>query len=105
MRSDRINLNQKSITPISTERLHAHEISLNPRKAEKLHCFGNVSRNAAITTITFIVTPSNRILPKAAARRLALPTQRKRSRIIQGHTIDSSVAAAECALAARAAHR
>jgi hypothetical protein len=69
------------------------------------HSFGNVSRNAAITNITTVVARCNRMLPKAAARCLALPSQRKPSRIIQGHTIDSSVAAAECALAVRAAQR
>jgi hypothetical protein len=59
---------------------------LNPCKAEKLHSFGNVSRNAAKTNITFIVALSKHMLPKAAARRLALPSQRKPSRFIQGHT-------------------
>ena len=78
---------------------------LNPRKAEKLHSFGNVSRKAAKTNITVIVARSDHQLPKAAARRLAVPSQRKPSRIVQGHTIDSSVAAAECALAVRAAQR
>ncbi len=78
---------------------------LNPCKAENLHSFGNVLRNAAITNITTVVAHSNHILPKAAARRRALPSQRKPSRIIQGHAIDSSVAAAEYALAERAAQR
>ncbi len=68
-------------------------------KAVESHCLGIVLRNAN----TSCVAPSNHILPKAAARRLALPSERKPSRYICANTIAQNVAAAECALAVRAA--
>jgi hypothetical protein len=71
-------------------------------KAVESHSLGMVLRNAAITKL---VAQSNYILPEAAARRLALPSQRKPSRCIFRNTTAPNVAAAECALAVRAAQR
>ena len=71
-------------------------------KAVESRSLGIVLRN---TTTTVIVARSNHILPKAAARRRALPSQRKPSRCISRNTIAPSVAAGECALAVRAAQR
>jgi hypothetical protein len=62
-------------------------------------CHGIVLRNNK----TIPVAQSNRILPKAAARRSALPCQRKPSRFIYRNTIAPNVAAAENAFAVRAA--
>ena len=70
-------------------------------KAVESHSLGKVPRN----TLAETVAPSNHILPKAAARRLALPSQRKPSRYILRSTVSPHVAAAECALAVRAAQR
>jgi hypothetical protein len=52
-----------------------------------------------------VVAQCKNILPKAAARRRALPSQRKPSRYISRNTMAHIVAAAECALAVRAAQR
>jgi hypothetical protein len=71
-------------------------------KAEESHSLGIVLRN---TATTIIVALSNNILPKAAARRLALPSKRKPSRFVFGNTIACNVAEAECTLAVRAAQR
>ena len=71
-------------------------------KAVESHSLGMVLLNAAITTT---VARSNHILPKAAARRLALPSERKPSRFVLINTIAHNVAAAEYALAVRAAQR
>jgi hypothetical protein len=68
-------------------------------KAVVLHCLGIVLRNAASTTI---VARYNHILPKAAARRRALPSQRKPSRFVFSNTGACNVAEA---LAVRAAQR
>jgi hypothetical protein len=70
--------------------------------AEESHSLGNILRNAAQTKEVAI---SIHILPKVAARRLALPSQRKPSRYIYSNTKAPSVAAAECTLAVRAAQR
>ena len=72
-------------------------------KAPESRSLGIVPRNAAKTTV---VAHSNHKLPKAAARRLALPSERKPSRFVFGNTIAHNVAAAKCTLAVRAAqHR
>jgi hypothetical protein len=77
-------------------------------KSEESHSLGSVPRNAAYT---IEAAHANNKLPKAAARRLALTSQRKPSRIICGNTMSPNgrcaedVAAAECALAVRAAQR
>ncbi len=52
-----------------------------------------------------MVAPSNHNLPKAAARRLALPSKRKPSRFVYSNTIAQNVAAAKYTLAVRAAQR
>ena len=69
-------------------------------KAVESHCLGIVLRNAAITMPE---AHSNHKLPKAATRRLALPPERKPSRYILWNTMAPNIAAAECALAVRAA--
>ncbi len=69
-------------------------------KAVESHSLGIVLRNA---TTTMPVAHSNHKLPKAAARRSALPCKRKPSRVIISNTFAPKVAAAECALAVRAA--
>jgi hypothetical protein len=71
-------------------------------KAVQSHSLGVVLRNAAQT---IIVAQSNHKLPKAAARRLALPSKRKPSRFVFGNTIAPSEATAKFALAVRAAQR
>ena len=71
-------------------------------KAEQSRSLGIVLRNAAITKA---VAKSNHNLPKAAARRSALPSQRKPSLFIFSNTMAHNVAAAECTLAVRAAQR
>jgi hypothetical protein len=67
-------------------------------KAVESHRLGMVLRNAATT---IIVARSNHKLPKAAARRLALPSERKPSRLVFGNTIAINVAATEYTLAVR----
>jgi hypothetical protein len=52
-------------------------------KAVESHSLGIVLRN----TPSRIVAQSNHILPEAAARRLALPSQRKPSRFVCSNTI------------------
>ncbi len=71
-------------------------------KAVQSHSLGVVLRNAAQT---IIVATSNHNLPKAAARRLALPSKRKPSRFVLGNTKAKQVAEAEYTLAVRAAQR
>jgi hypothetical protein len=71
-------------------------------KAVESRSFGINLHNAAPTNIVAI---SNYKLPEAAARRLALPSQRKPSRCILGNTMAIQVEAAEYALAVRAAQR
>jgi hypothetical protein len=74
-------------------------------KAVESHSLGieiMVLLNAATT---IIVARSNHKLPIAAARRLALPSERKPSRFVFGNTMAKKVAAAEYALAGRAAQR
>ena len=48
---------------------------------------------------------SEKNAPKAAARRIALPSERKPSRFVYSNTTAIGVAVAECTLAARAAQR
>ena len=64
-------------------------------KTVQSRSLGIVLRNAAITKI---VAHSNHKLPKAAARRSALPSKHKPSRLILGNTVAIQVAAAECSL-------
>ena len=67
MRSDQINLNQKSITPISTERLHAPE----PPQGRKV----------AQLRYTFILP---RCIPAPLhGRRVALPRAKKTTRVCE----------------------
>ena len=61
-----------------------------------------VPRNAAIT---IVVAHSYHKLPKAAACRSALPSERKPSRSIMSNTIAPIVAESEYSLAVRAAQR
>jgi hypothetical protein len=56
-------------------------------------------------TFTKVVASSNHGLPEAAARSLALPSQRQPFRSIFGNTPTCKVAAAKGALAVRAAQR
>ena len=70
-------------------------------KTEESHSLGMVLCNAN----TNLVARSNHKLPKAAARRLALPSQRKPSRSVFGGTKAPNVAAAEQPLAVCAAQR
>ena len=70
-------------------------------KAVESHSFRMVLGN----TPTIIVARSNYILPKAAARSLALPSQRQSFPYVCSNTVVKEVAAAECALAVRAAQR
>jgi TPR repeat protein len=70
-------------------------------KAVQSHSLGVVLRNAAQT---IIVATSNHKLPKAAARRLALPSKRKPSRVVFGNAKAPSEAAAEYRLAAAQGH-
>ncbi len=56
-------------------------------------------------TLTSIVACSNRKLTEAAARSLALPSQRQSFPYVCSDTFAKEVAAAECALAVRAAQR
>jgi hypothetical protein len=80
----------------------SHCMPLIRGKAEESRSLGFVLRNAATTKR---VAESNHKVPKVAARRRALPSQRKPSRCIFRNTIACRVAAAECALAVRAAQR
>ena len=48
---------------------------------------------------------SEKNAPEAAARRIALPSERKSSRVVYSNTTAIGVAVAECTLAARAAQR
>ena len=73
-------------------------IPLRRCKAVESHSLGIVLRNAATTTV---IAQSNHILPKAAARHLALPSERKPSRLVFGNTIAVNVAATEYTLAVR----
>ena len=81
---------------------HAAQVDLSVRiplcrcKAVESRSLGIVLRNAATTKVA---APSNHKLPKAAARRRALPSQRKPSRCILSHTMAKNVAEAEYALA------
>ena len=70
-------------------------------KAVESHSLGKVLRN----TPTQCVAPSNHKLPKAAARRHALPSQRKPSRLVLSNTTAPNVAEAEYALAVRTTQR
>ncbi len=69
-------------------------------EAEQLHSLCIVLRNSH----TLLVAPSNHKLPEAAARCSALPCKRKPFPYIFGNTSANDEAAAECALAVRAAH-
>jgi hypothetical protein len=71
-------------------------------KAEQSRSLGVVLFNTATTTI---VAHSNNILPKAAACRSALSSERKPSRLILGNTTAIHVAESEYSLAVRAAQR
>jgi len=70
-------------------------------KAVESHSLRIVLRN----TLTIIVPHSNYILPETAARSLALPSQRQSFPYVCSNTFAKEVAAAECALAVRAAQR
>jgi hypothetical protein len=69
-------------------------------KAVESHSLGIVLRNAATT---IVLTLSNHKLPKAAARRRALPSQRKPSGFVCSNAIAIQVAPAECTPAVHAA--
>ncbi len=53
-------------------------------KSEESHSLGIILRDAATT---IVVALSNRQLPKAAARHLAIPSQRKPSRFVFSNTM------------------
>ena len=69
-------------------------------EAVESHSLCTVLRN----TKTVVVATPDRKLAEAAARCSALPCRRKPFHYILGNTIAQNVAAAECALAVRAAH-